>query len=161
MKESDKKWKWSFLNNTEIKNQESAGNDKYSFLIAQQAQAQWEKRYEFDVYLALHKRWLCTICSEYVTSGEKWSTEHVKFRGQPTRTFETHKNSKGHKESVQKQIDVKRMLAKGNIYQQAVRGSAITNAKRRTQIDLWLRNFPKPFISSHVRIELHGNTLRK
>ena len=60
----------------------------------------------------------------------------MKFRGQPTRTFETHKKSKGHKESVQKQIDVKRMLAKGNIYQQAVRGSAITNAKRRTQIDL-------------------------
>lgn len=83
MKESDKKWKWSFLNNIEIENQEPAGNDKYSFLIAQQAQARWEERYEFDVYSALHKRWLCTICSEYVTSGEKWSTEHVKFHGQP------------------------------------------------------------------------------
>ena len=47
---------------------------------------------------------------------KKWSTEHVKLWGHPTRTFETHKNSKGHKESLQKQINVKRMLAKGNIY---------------------------------------------
>ena len=63
----------------------------------------------------------------------KWSTEHVKLWGHPTSTFETHKNSKGHKESLEKQIDIKRMLSKGNIYQQAVRGSAITKAKRSTQ----------------------------
>ena len=38
-----------------IENQEPAGNDKYSFLIAQQAQARWEELYDFAVYSAVHK----------------------------------------------------------------------------------------------------------
>ena len=48
-----------------MENQEPAGNDKYSFLIVQKAQARWEELYEFAVYSALHKRWACRICSEY------------------------------------------------------------------------------------------------
>ena len=35
------------------------------------------------------------------------------------------------------------MLAKGNIYQQAVRGSAITKAKRRTQNRTVIKKFLK------------------
>ena len=61
-----------------IENREPAGNDKYSFLLAQHAR--WEELYCFAIYSALHKGWLCRISSEYGKSCGKWSTEQV-YRG--------------------------------------------------------------------------------
>lgn len=84
------------------------------------------------VYSALNEGCICRICSKQGKPGKKWSTEQIKLWGHPTRTFETHKNSKGHNKSLQKQTDVKKMLVKQNIYQQAVRRSAKTKAKRHT-----------------------------
>ena len=58
---------------------------------------------------------------EYRITIKKWCTEHVKLWEHPTRNFEGHKASKKHKEALQKQLNVKRMLVKGNIYQKAQR----------------------------------------
>ena len=51
----------------------------------------------------------------------------------PNKTFECHLASTKHKTALQKRLEVRRVLAKGNVYKQAVRGSQIVKAKRRLQ----------------------------
>lgn len=54
------------------------------------------------------------------------------------------KHKKKHKEALEKQLDVKRMLTKGNVYQQALRRTAITKVKQRNQNRSVIKKLLKP-----------------
>ena len=63
--------------------------------------------------------------------------------GASTKNLGSTQKFRKRKEALQKQADMKRMLAKGNLYQLAARRSAITKAKPRTQNPPVMKKFLK------------------
>ena len=83
--------------------------------------AKWEQRYDFAIYSASNKGLFCSVCQNY-GSGEYWHTKAVKLFERPKRAFETHTKSKQHKLAEEQKQLSKRLLAKGNVHSQMVKG---------------------------------------
>ena len=92
-----------------------------SYLTPHEIQAKWEQRYDFAIYSTSNKVWFCSVCQNYGSS-EYWRTKAVKLFGHPKRTFETHAKSKQHKLAKEQRQLRKRLLAKGNVHSQMVKG---------------------------------------
>ena len=92
-----------------------------SYLTPHEIQAKWEQRYDFAIYSTSNKVWFCSVCQNYGSS-EYWWTKAVKLFGHPKRTFETHAKSKQHKLAKEQRQLRKRLLAKGNVHSQMVKG---------------------------------------
>ena len=92
-----------------------------SYLTAHEIQAKWEQRYDFPIYSASNKGWFCSVYQNY-GSGEYWYTKAVKLFEHPKRAFETHTKSKQHKLAEEQKQLSKRLLAKGNVHSQMVKG---------------------------------------
>ena len=92
-----------------------------SYLTAHEIQAKWEQRYDFAIYSASNKGWFCSVCQNY-GSGEYWCTKAVKLFEHPKRAFQTHAKSKQHKLAQEQKQLSKRLLVKGNVHSQMVKG---------------------------------------
>ena len=91
--------------------------------MAHQLQAKWENLYEFAMFSAASDGWLREITGE----------QRLLDYGNTLSGLFKHLHSQRHQNVITKRSEVKRMLAKGNIHREAVRGSAITKEKRHIQ----------------------------
>ena len=92
-----------------------------SYLTDHEIQAKWEQRYDFAIYSVSNKVWFCSVCQND-GSGEYWCTKTVDLFEHPKRVFETHAKSKQHKLAEEQKQLSKRLLAKGNVPSQMVKG---------------------------------------
>ena len=119
-----------------------ASKDGRSYLQARQAQEHWETEYPFAFFSAKENGWLCKVCLEY-GEGAYWRTSAVRLWEHPNRVFLTHQNSKQHSEATKKRHECKKMLSKGNIYGQMVKGGLVqkqsTKARNRRVIKKLLK----------------------
>ena len=74
-----------------------------------------------DKIVTRYNGWPCKVCCEY-GEGDNWRTKAVRLWKHRKRTFETHLHPQRHQNALTKRSEVKRILAKGNIYREAVRG---------------------------------------